>query len=135
MPPSSVSHPVTNPVNFVPEDFEVLDLALHVSPELRIAAFGLKLARIADVRYPVTSIDEITALIPSGRFEGAGHVVTGESLRIIFPKEFLPIEDETDLLVKTHIALIRCRDMTHRAMTIDPAIYKHVVGDDVEHNE
>jgi hypothetical protein len=25
-----------------------------------------------------------------------------------------------------HIALIRCRDETHKAITIGPAIYKHV---------
>jgi hypothetical protein len=129
MPPSKVSYALTKSINFDSEDLEVLDLALHFNPELRLAAFGVKIARAAGAHYPITSIEEIIALIPSGRFEGAGHIVTAESTRIFFPGEFLPVEDEADLLMKMHIAFMRCREETRKVMAIEPAIYRYVVDE------
>jgi len=131
MPSSSASYSLalTDSLSFASDDFEVLDLALHASPELRVAAYGLKLARAAGVQYPIASIDDVVTHIPSGRLVGASHVVTAESLRIFFPKEFLPIENEFDLLRKAHITLMRCRAEAHKASTIDRAIYEHIMSE------
>jgi hypothetical protein len=127
--PNPHSLALTESLRFVPEDFGVLELALHASPELRVATYSLKLARAAGVQYPIVSIDDLVPHIPSGRLVGAGHVVTAESLRIFFPKEFLPIEDEFDLLRKAHITLMRCQAETSRAITIDPAVYEHIMSE------
>ncbi|MEV5750701.1 hypothetical protein AB0L00_23005 [Actinoallomurus sp. NPDC052308] len=122
-----VSQALSESITFMSEDFEVLDLALRVSPELRFAAFILKLARAANIQYPVTSIDDIVTHIPSGRIGAAGHVVTGESLRIFFPREFLPIESQGDLLTKAYLTLLHCQEETNKVTGVDPVILDYIV--------
>lgn len=126
--PTSNSLALTESLSFAPEDFEVLDMALHINPELRAVAYGLKLARAAGVQYPIASLDDMVAYIPSDRIKVAGYVATNESIRVIFPKEFFPIEDEFDLLRKTFLVAVR-RHAAQRAVAIDPAIYKHVISE------
>ncbi len=109
-------------IKFEPGDFEVLDLVLHLIPELRICGLAVKQARAAKVKYPITKVDEVVRLLESKTLEVAGHLITEKDVRVYLPPEFFPIEHEGDLVSKTYIGLLRCNRDVQLASSISPEV-------------
>jgi hypothetical protein len=98
---------------FQPEDFDILDLTLSLMPELRICAAAVKRARSAKLRYPISSPDQLNALLDNGKHASSGgHEIKAEDIPKYMPKEFFPIEHEGALISRIYIALIRCNQET-----------------------
>ncbi|KZB85661.1 hypothetical protein [Amycolatopsis regifaucium] len=102
-------------ITFEPQDFEALDIALHVVPDLRICALAVKLARAEKVRYPITDPTPLVKLLPRSRFVAAGHDITEKAIRAHLPAELFPIRHEGELAERVYIALLRCRAGTAAA--------------------
>jgi len=108
-------------IEFKPDDFDILDLTLNYIPELRICALAIKRARAAQVRYPLETADKLIGLLDDGqRFVGAGHRIKAEHVRAYMPQEFFPIEDESDLISKIYLALLRCKHEFAIAARVHP---------------
>jgi hypothetical protein len=100
---------------FEPSDFDILDLTLHVIPDLRICALAVKLARSAGIRYPITDRATICDLLPAKRFTAAGHRITAAAINDYVPVEFFPINHPGELAERLYMALLRCRADTSAA--------------------
>ncbi|MEV4807293.1 hypothetical protein AB0K18_45475 [Nonomuraea sp. NPDC049421] len=96
-------------ITFQPADFDVLDLTLHVVPELRICALAVKLAQETGVVYPITSHATIAGLLPGKKFSAAGHHITAAAISRYVPEEFFPINHPGELAERLYMALLRCR--------------------------
>jgi hypothetical protein len=111
------------------DDFDLMDAALHVVPELRTAVAAAKLVRDSEVSLPITSRDQLAAAIPNGHAMAAGHLMTPQTVELFVPDEHLPIDNEYDLLVKLYIAFLRCKMETAAATNIRPGVLAHASGD------
>ncbi len=96
-------------IDFVPEDFDILDVTISIFPELRICAQVLKLARQEQVEYPIVSINSLTKLMPDKTVRLGGHIIDAAAIKAFMPDDHLPILDEGDLVSKTYMALLRCK--------------------------
>lgn len=98
---------------FVPDDLEILTLAVSIYPNLEYACFAAKMAK-QHLKFPIKShkdLDELFEIkhLPEKIAErkiGPAHV------RKFFPKEFFPIEDVRDFLGKT-LAILSWGDEVH----------------------
>src|SRR5687768_325714 len=68
-----------------PEDFEVMDLVLHLLPELRICVLAAKRARQDKVKYPIKKVEDIVKLLHGKKFSGGGHRITEKEIRRFLP--------------------------------------------------
>lgn len=100
---------VCEPIPFTSEDFEVLDLALCVVPDLRICALALKQARQKRLAYPVKSAEELIARLEDGRLLAGRHVIDAEEIRTYLHPGLFPIEHEGALLSAVYAGLTRQR--------------------------
>jgi hypothetical protein len=117
-------------IDFEPKDFEVLDLALNVDPELRLSALAVKRARQAGLKYPVTGADDLAALFDRSGFRGGGHTIVPADAAKYMPAEFFPIAHEGELVSRIYIALRRCN---HEAsLALSPATPANVGAPDPE---
>ena len=96
-------------IRFTPDDFDVVDLALDVVPDLRICAAVLKYARARKVRYPVSSLDELVKYLDKGRLMAGEHAIDVEEIKAYMHPGFFPIEHEGVLLSRVYAALGRHR--------------------------
>lgn len=101
-------------IQFGPEDFEVMELAMGVVPEVRVCALVLKWMRDANLQYPVLAVDEIVQAFPHERFVGGGHMIDSDGIRVFMAKEYFPIEHEGALLSRIYLALMRCKNELSR---------------------
>ena len=104
---------VTGPnrrITFERKDFGILDLALDQSPELRICAGVVKVARAAKLKYPVTSSEALSGLLPVKQIVVEGHWLRAELIGRYLSKEFFPIRDERELITRCYVGLMRCRE-------------------------
>ncbi len=96
-------------IEFAAEDWEVLDLALSLVPDLRICALALKYARAKKVHYPIESVSELIKHLENGRFIAGRHVIDTEEIKTYMQDGFFPIEHEGALLSRIYAALGRQR--------------------------
>jgi hypothetical protein len=96
-------------IQFNHEDFEVMELAMGIVPEVRICALVLKWARHANLQYPIQSVDTIAQAFPHKRYTGGGHIIDPESIVAFMAKEYFPIDHEGELLSRTYLTLMRCK--------------------------
>lgn len=97
-------------LKFDRDDFEVLDIALKEVPELRICAGVLRAARAAKLEYPITSVKQLIKLLPEQQLYIEGHWLRPALIERYMRQEYLPIENEQDLVARCYLALIRCRE-------------------------
>jgi hypothetical protein len=111
-------------LEFLPSDFEVVDLVLGLIPELRVCAVALKRARAAGLKFPVTNPQGLFALFDGKIFTGAGHRFDTSDVSRCMPPEFFPIASEGELVSRIYIALIRCKheeaSQVHQAQKNQP---------------
>lgn len=110
---------LAEPIKFTPEDFEILDLTLHLIPDLRICAFLLKEAQTKGVHYPIKSVDELLNHLEKGQLVAGHHIIDADEIRTYMPKEYFPIEHEGELLSKVFTALGRQRNEMSTLSTIN----------------
>jgi hypothetical protein len=68
----------------------------------------VKRARLAKVRYPISSADQLIALLGERKSEaGGGHVIYAENITTFIPSEFFPIRHEGELVSRAYLALMR----------------------------
>ncbi|MFF7312032.1 hypothetical protein [Streptomyces sp. NPDC008137] len=113
-------------IPLTPEDFEAMDTALALVPELRLAALAVSRARCLGFRYPIRSTRTVAELLgEEGRLSAGGHDIDrAEIRRYLVPGE-LPIENEGALATVVYHALQRCRQrqQLERALrTFDEAL-------------
>jgi hypothetical protein len=96
-------------IEFDPADFEVIDLTLGQIPELRICAVAVKRSRMAKLVYPIESAQGLFPLFEGKPFEGGGHRFSQADVPRFIAPEFFPINNETELISRIYIALVRCR--------------------------
>jgi hypothetical protein len=111
-------NPLTAEIKFTAEDADILDLVLHVQPELRICAEAVRQARQVGLQYPILSADVFLQRLVdrAGRFPGTATDVTAEAINRLFPAEWFPINDEIDLITRTHLAVQRCNQELMESM-------------------
>lgn len=97
------------PIAFAPEDFEILDLALCVIPDLRICALALKQARRTRLAYPVKSVEDLMPHLDEGRLVAGRHVIDADEIRTYLHPGLFPIEHEGALLSAVYAGLSRQR--------------------------
>jgi hypothetical protein len=123
---------VCSDITFERDDFEVLDLALQLIPELRLCALALKRARAAKLQYPIESVDALTGLLPNERFVGAGHHITSRDMRHYLPAEFFPIAHEGELVSRLYLALTRCKHELTLAASAWPEMVSRLNSPDLQ---
>ena len=96
-------------VKFDQDDFEVLDLTLHLMPELRICAMALKRARKHGIQYPIKSATELSKLLEQPVETGCGRSISATAISKYTKKEFFPIEHEGQLISTVYLGLMICR--------------------------
>ncbi|WP_026853522.1 hypothetical protein [Geothrix fermentans] len=107
-------------LEFNRDDFEVLDIALKEAPELRLCAGVLRAAREAKIEYPITSVKQLIKLLPEQQMYIEGHWLRPVLIERYMRQEYLPIENEQDLVARCHLALIRCREDVRWAVHAPP---------------
>jgi len=95
-------------IAFEPADFDVLDIALSLIPELRIAALVVKRARQAKINYPIDRAEVLVALLGKKRIVVAGHRIAPDDVAAYLPPEFFPIAHEGELVSRAYLGLMRC---------------------------
>lgn len=111
---------LTREIEFTADDFEVLDLALSLLPDLRVCAYAIKRARSAGIKYPIGRADDLAPLFgKDSRFEGAGYRVDWLSAKRYLLPEFFPIEHEGELLSRLYLALTRARHAATLAASLE----------------
>lgn len=96
-------------VDFGPEDFEILNIALAFDPELRLSAFFLKRARETDLQYPVENPEQLVTLLgESRRVTLCGHSIHEQDVSRFMPREWFPIAHEGEFISRVYLALTRC---------------------------
>jgi hypothetical protein len=96
-------------VKFDQDDFEILDLTLHLIPELRICAMALKRARKQGIEYPIKSAAELSKLLEQRIETGCGRSISSTAISKYTKKEFFPIEHEGHLVSTVYLGLMICR--------------------------
>jgi hypothetical protein len=115
-PAPATSAPPDERIQFTPEDFEILDLALDQNQELRLCAGVVKAARKAGLKYPLESNKVLQGLVPKKKMMVEGHQLRAALIERYMPKEYFPINDERELIARCYVALVRCMgDMTWAA--------------------
>jgi hypothetical protein len=105
---------------FGKDDFEVLDLAVSLNPDLRISALAVKRARDAKLKYPIERVDALQLLLHKGVFKGGGHHILPDDVHHYMPEQFFPIDSEEELISRIYIALTRCRHEAAIAAGVSP---------------
>lgn len=96
-------------VDLTPDDFEAMDVALSLIPELRLVALAIRRARRTGLTYPLTSPDQLKQLLGGKRkLVAAGHHIDAKSIRRYLIADDFPIENEGELASIVYIALNRC---------------------------
>jgi hypothetical protein len=108
-------------IQFGPEDFEVMELAMGVVPEVRVCALVLKWMRDANLQYPVQAVDDLIQAFQHKRFVGGGHAIDPDSIRAFMAKEYFPIKHEGELLSRTYLALMRCKNEASKSNPTETA--------------
>lgn len=101
---------ISKSIELSPADFEVMDIALSLMPELRFAAMLMARSRQLDLKYPISSTTSLKALLgESGRLLAGGHEIDAAAIRRFLVPGDLPIEHEGALANVIYTALQRCR--------------------------
>jgi hypothetical protein len=96
-------------IEFNPNDFDIMDLALDHIPELRLCAGVVKAARRAQLQFPVTSSRALQALLPREQVFIEGHHLEASLIERYMPSQFFPIANEKELIARCYVALMRCQ--------------------------
>jgi len=97
-------------IDLTPNDFEAMDLALALVPELRISALAVRLARQSGSEYPITGPEGLVRLLSGeARLSIGGHEIDANSIQRFFVSGDFPIENEVELASTVYVALNRCR--------------------------
>lgn len=97
-------------LEFDRDDFEVLDLVLKQSPELRICAGVLRAAKAAKLKFPITSVKQLIKLLPVREIYVEGHWLRPALIERYVREEYLPIRNDHELVARCYLALMRCRE-------------------------
>ena len=97
-------------LEFGRDDFDVLDVTLKQVPELRICAGVLRAARAANVKYPITSVKSMIKLLPAPELYIEGHWLRPALIERYIHQEYLPIENDEELVARCYLALMRCHE-------------------------
>src|ERR1700759_1418470 len=90
---------------FVPDDVDLLDLALSAAPALRAATVLVKTARERGFGYPVESGSRVSELLGDDHLVEAGEfTVPTRALTGAIPPESFPLVHEGELLSALHMA-------------------------------
>lgn len=89
------------------EDFEAMDIALSVVPELRVAALAVQRARQTGTAFPIRDPSGIVQLLQGQGGSMGGHQVDPKSVRRYLVATDFPIENEGDLAATVYVALSR----------------------------
>ena len=101
---------------FEPADFDLLDLALSVAPDLRAAAVLAKIARERGLAYPIESVDRVAGLLGEEEVIEVGEfIVDARAITEALPPETFPLVHEGEFLSAVHLALLRWRAATAEA--------------------
>jgi hypothetical protein len=97
-------------LEFGQDDFEVLDVTLKQVPELRICAGVLRVARGSNLKYPITSVKSLMKLLPSRELYVEGHWLRPALIERYMREEYLPINNDEELVARCYLALMRCHE-------------------------
>lgn len=101
--------PNAEDLRFGAEDVALLEQAVAISPELRIAVALVKRTRRAGLAYPVETVDPLVAVLDDREtISYLHHRIDEASVRRYMAPEWFPIKDETRLLQRMHLALMVC---------------------------
>ena len=116
-------------------DFEVLAIALAMSPALRVVAIGLKRSRQLGLSYPIESSSQVMRLLGDSLEANIdGHSITEASLREHIVKTDFPIASEQHLAMVLYLAQRRCRhrsDLANALQAFESQLRAECVGSGV----
>lgn len=100
-----------NKIKFDKEDFDSMALVLDTHPELKICTLAVKESRKQKVKYPLTEIGQVQALLGKNKMLAMeGHHLSMDTIKKYLIKEDFPIQNEADLIARVHVALWRCKE-------------------------
>jgi hypothetical protein len=106
-------------ITFTSSDFKAMDLALSLVPELRIAAFAVRLAQESGTDYPIVSPSQLTRLLgETAVLQAGGHEMDGDSIHRFFVSGDFPIGNEAELVSRVYVALNRCRHLVQLQLSL-----------------
>ena len=79
---------------FEPADFDLLDVALSVAPDLRMAAFVVKLTRLGGAAYPIESVAQLEGALGEEPIEVGEFIVDRRLIREDLSPEAFPLIHE-----------------------------------------
>jgi hypothetical protein len=97
-------------LEFAACDLEIINLVLDQVPELRICAGVVRAARAARLQYPISSAAAVSKLLNSKQRYVEGHWLRPALIDRYMVKELFPISDERELVTRTYVALLRCKE-------------------------
>jgi len=90
------------------EDLGLVDNVLCIVPGMRAVAFLGREARRRGLKYPVTSVAQLTELLRGDTFLLSGHCVDARTIASALHEEWFPLTHEGELLSVIHLGLRRC---------------------------
>jgi hypothetical protein len=124
----------TKGVDLTPDDFEAMNVALSLVPELRLVALAIVRARRAGVAYPLSSPSQIEQLLEGERdLVAGGHHIDARTIRRYFTTSDFPIEHEGDLASTVYLALNRC--VRHEQLRLELDTFERELDKDFVQSE
>jgi hypothetical protein len=119
----------TKAIDLNPDDFQPMDVALSLAPELRLVALAVVRARRAGIAYPLSSPRQIEHLLEGKRdlVAGGRHIDARHIQRYLTASDF-PIEHEGDLASTVYLVLNRC--VRHEQLCLELEAYERELDRD-----
>jgi hypothetical protein len=96
---------------FEAEDVELLQHVVELVPELLAVALAAKRARAVGLRFPVKQVQDLFLVLGQEETLAVGrHVLGRKAISRFMPEGYFPIEDEDQLLHRSYVAMMACRE-------------------------
>jgi hypothetical protein len=99
-------------ISFDEQDYELLEMVLHVVPDLRVTAYIGKRARQCELKYPVLTAEQLAMLMGEERIEVGEFSIDRNAVLNALTPEMFPLAHEGEFLSCVYLALLRCRAET-----------------------
>jgi hypothetical protein len=96
---------------FEAEDVGLLQHVLELVPDLLAVALAAKRAKAMGLTFPVERVEDLFQVLGEEESLSVGrHVLGRQAISRFMPEGFFPIQDEDQLLRRSYVAMVACRE-------------------------
>jgi len=105
---------------FESADWQSLEIAVRLVPELAIVAYILKRIHLKEIKFPLEKRGSLVALMPAESIEIAGYSICITDIETFIAEEVFPIQSVNELAQVLYIAFNRCKESAYWATQAPP---------------